>query len=304
MRTFFISTLPSIFLVVSPILFLIIIGGGAYYIYKQDVAYKTLQAKLAEQTEFTASTTKSLAESVQLIEKNLIETKTASENIISNEQTVIAALSQDLQKVTGTVGTLDKLRTIDPELLQKYSKVYFLNEHYIPSSISDINPKYLYDPSVVKKFHTKVLPHLEALIDDANAAAAGLSVRSAYRSFAEQASLKSTYTVTYGTGANKFSADQGYSEHQLGTTIDFTTIGLKGQLVGFEKTPAFIWMNQNAHRYGFILSYPKDNSYYVFEPWHWRYVGVGLAIKLHEQGVNFYNMDQRTIDETLLNFFD
>jgi LAS superfamily LD-carboxypeptidase LdcB len=63
-------------------------------------------------------------------------------------------------------------------------------------------------------------------------------------------------------------------------------------------------MQNHAYIYGFVLSYPKNNGYYVYEPWHWRFVGVKLATDLHNQGKNFYDMDQRTIDTYLLNIFD
>ena len=104
--------------------------------------------------------------------------------------------------------------------------------------------------------------------------------------------------------ANQFSADQGYSEHQLGTAVDLITTGTDGVLAGFDKKPAYAWMTANAYRYGFILSYPPDNTYYIFEPWHWRFVGVKLATDLHNQGIYFYQMDQRTIDTYLADFFD
>ena len=82
----------------------------------------------------------------------------------------------------------------------------------------------------------------------------------------------------YGSGANSFSADQGYSEHQLGTTVDFSTSSLGGSLNGFDQTEAYEWLDKNAHRFGFILSYSKDNAYYIYEPWHWRFVGKDLAL--------------------------
>ena len=132
-----------------------------------------------------------------------------------------------------------------------------------------------------------------------------ISVLSGYRSFGTQASLKSQYSVTYGAGtSNKFSADQGYSEHQLGTTVDFTTKKTGEPLTGFDKTPAYEWLLQNAYRFGFILSYPKGNAYYVFEPWHWRFVGVYLATYLHDQNKYFYDMPKRDIDQYLINIFD
>ena len=127
---------------------------------------------------------------------------------------------------------------------------------------------------------------------------------SAFRSFDTQASLKSGYKITYGSGANKFSADQGYSEHQLGTSVDFTTPDVGGNFSKFQTDPAYQWLQNNAHHYGFILSYPEENTYYKFEPWHWRFVGVELASDLHGENKYFYDMDQREIDTYLIKLFD
>ena len=110
--------------------------------------------------------------------------------------------------------------------------------------------------------------------------------------------------MLYGVGANQFSADQGYSEHQLATTVDLITKGLGGQLPGFDKTDAYKWLEKRAYKYGFILSYPSGNSYYMYEPWHWRFVGVKLATYLHNTDRNFYDIDQREIDTYLSNIFD
>jgi len=209
-----------------------------------------------------------------------------------------------ISKISGTVGVLDKLSKTDKELLQKYSKVYFLNEHYIPEKIVPIEKKYLYNEAVSKSIHAKVEPYLNEMIDDALDDGIKLWVVSAYRSFKEQAGLKGAYTATYGTGANAFSADQGYSEHQLGTTLDFTTEGLNGGLDGFDTTAAFTWMQKNAYKYGFTLSYPKGNAYYVYEPWHWRFVGEDLANDLRKDGSYFYDWDQRKIDAYLISIFN
>ncbi len=212
--------------------------------------------------------------------------------------------SDQIRDIAGTVGDLDKLSKTDKELLQKYSKVYFLNEHFIPEKIVTIEKKYTYNETVSKSIHAKVEPYLNDMIDDAQDDGVKLWVVSAYRSFREQASLKGAYTTNYGSGANTFSADQGYSEHQLGTTIDFTTEGINGGLSGFETTKAYEWLTKNAHKYGFTLSYPKGNKYYVYEPWHWRFVGKDLAKDLHSDGKYFYDLDQRKIDEYLIKIFD
>ncbi len=213
-------------------------------------------------------------------------------------------LEEYLNKVTNTVGDLEKLSKLDPELLKKYSKVYFLNENFTPVHLTQIDPLYVYEDGRKLEIDEKVWPFLEKLFQDAENQGLSLKALSAYRSFKTQASLKAQYTVSYGTGANKFSADQGYSEHQLGTTLDFTTSKTGGVLGKFAGTEEEKWMVENAHKYGFVLSYPKDNQYYIHEPWHWRFVGVALATKLHRDNKYFYDMDQRGIDEYLLTMFD
>ncbi len=213
-------------------------------------------------------------------------------------------LEEYLNQVTNTVANFEKLSKIDSELLKKYSKVYFLNENYSPVHLVDIPKEYTHNDGRTIEIHEKVAPFLEKLFKDAEADGLSLRALSSYRSFKTQTSLKAQNTVVYGTGANRFSADQGYSEHQLGTTLDFTTANTQGVLGKFEGTDEQKWLNDNAYKYGFILSYPKNNTHYIYEPWHWRFVGVDLATKLHRDNKNFYDMDQREIDEYLLTFFD
>jgi zinc D-Ala-D-Ala carboxypeptidase len=63
-------------------------------------------------------------------------------------------------------------------------------------------------------------------------------------------------------------------------------------------------MKDNAYKYGFTLSYPESNTYYTFEPWHWRFVGEDLARDLRSDKAYFYDWDQRKIDGYLVNIFD
>ena len=84
----------------------------------------------------------------------------------------------------------------------------------------------------------------------------------------------------------------------------FISTGQGGNLNGFDKTTAYTWLQGNAYRYGFIVSYPKANGYYIYEPWHWRFVGIRLATYLHNNNKNFYDLDQREIDTYLVNTFD
>ena len=224
---------------------------------------------------------------------------------LKEQQNQTEDFQNTIEDISGTVGTLEKLSKTDKELLQKYSRVYFLSDNYVPMLLDEINETYVYDLAKTLEFHTYALPFLERMLRRAVRSDINLKIVSAYRSFGTQSTLKSNYLTTYGSGSNQFSADQGYSEHQLGTAVDITIEGLIPTLVvGFEGTPGFIWLSENAYKYGFILSYPKDNSFYQYEPWHWRFVGVDLATKLHEDEINFSDLDQREIDKYLANIFD
>jgi D-alanyl-D-alanine carboxypeptidase len=224
---------------------------------------------------------------------------------LSSERASTKSLEGQVGTLNSNVIHLEKYALTDKQLLEKYSKIYFLNENYIPEGLETIDNKYNFEKSRTLEFHQKAYPFLVKLMEQAKANDMNLQIASAYRSFGTQSSLKSSYKVIYGAKtANSFSADQGYSEHQLGTTIDFTTPAVGGALTGFEKTKEYKWLLENAYKYGFIISYPASNTYYVFEPWHFRFVGVALATRLHNEKKNFYDMDQRDINEYLVQLFD
>jgi len=62
----------------------------------------------------------------------------------------------------------------------------------------------------------------------------------------------------------------GFSEHHGGFALDIGTAGEPPAERTFEHTPAFAWLCANAERFGFHLSYPRDNPHgIVYEPWHW-----------------------------------
>jgi len=209
-----------------------------------------------------------------------------------------------IRGLAGTLGDLDKLAKIDEELLAKYSKVFFLNENFMPERLEQIDDKYVLEGKKDQYFHASAIDHMEDLFKAAARDDIDLKIISAYRSFDEQISLKGQFTQVYGEGANAFSADQGFSEHQLGTTLDLTTPAIGGTFESFAQTEAYEWLLDNAHKYGFILSYPEDNRFYIFEPWHWRFVGTELARHLDRSGDTFYEMEQREINKYLLNIFD
>lgn len=270
--------------------------GGFFY-------YRLTTVKYALETSLAQAEAKLKASEEQI--NSLKNENGGLATKLAEEESRVNDLAEKVGGITSTVGTLEKLSKTDKELLQKYSKVYFLNEHYLPENLSDVPEKLLVNKDKITKIHTNVLPYLEKMAERASEDKVNLRIISTYRSFDEQSSLKTSYKFTYGAGtANKFSADQGYSEHQLGTAIDFSTDTLGLNFSAFETTNAYAWLSNNAYKFGFIISYPKKNTYYQFEPWHWRFVGVALAKTLHEKNQNFYDMDQREIDSYLVNIFD
>lgn len=288
------------------VLVLIAIGSHGYFWWEREEVSKQ-QDKLIAELETTQielgvknDLVKELSGQLAMTSEELNDT----ENRLRDEKERNDEMEEKVNDLAGTVSDLDKLSKTDKELLQKYSKVYFLNEHYIPESLTQIEKDWKYSEDKDLRLHSKVNPFFEKMIKKAKEDGIDLWVVSAYRSFYDQGSLKGRYTITYGSGANTFSADQGYSEHQLGTTIDFTTKGLNGGLDGFAATPAFTWLKNNAHKYGFTLSYPEGNAYYVYEPWHWRFVGEEFAKYLKDKNQHFYDIPQRDIDQYLLHIFD
>lgn len=281
-------------------------GVGAWYAYTEITALNNntdaLTSRIESLEQNFSSTTALLQGTIQSTLSELEEQKDDVGSIASR----LKSYQKEVNSYTDTVETLEKLSKTDPELLQKYSKVFFLNEHYSPPRLEVIPAEYGYSDLKQYKIHASVWPYLEEMLDDAKKAGVNLYIFSAFRSFNEQSALKGAYSVTYGAGtANQFSADQGYSEHQLGTTVDFMTGGLGGVLdANFEKTAAFTWLNNNAYKYGFVMSYPKGNPYYVYEPWHWRFVGTKLADDLHDDKKGFYDLEQRDIDEYLVSIFE
>lgn len=244
---------------------------------------------------------------LRILEQELAEEQGRSAGLASSLQSEKERndnFASQMEDISDTVGVLEKIKNTDPQLLEKYSKVYFLNENYIPSKLSYIDKAYWYDQNKPQFFHAGALDHLEKMLAGAESDGVNLRISSAYRSFDTQAAVKAAHVMTYGTGANIFSADQGYSEHQLGTTVDLILPTLTSLETTFANTEAYQWLAANAYKYGFILSYPKGNTYYQYEPWHWRFVGLQLAKYLHKEGKNFYDLEQRDIDKYRADFFD
>ena len=154
------------------------------------------------------------------------------------------------------------------------------------------------DQDVLLEKNTAIF--LKKLLDDANNIDKNIVVvpNSGYRTIEYQVKVMNYYIKLEGLEkAKKRVAEPGTSEHHTGLAIDLIFF-YKGKLLKnlnqALRTISFIY--NNAHKYGFILRYPKDKEAitgYPYEPWHFRYVGIKLATYLYENSM--------TLEEYYLN---
>lgn len=75
----------------------------------------------------------------------------------------------------------------------------------------------------------------------------------------------------------------GCSENGAGLAVDIISAS-----AGFSSTEEYKWLVANAHNYGFVLRYPEDKTEItgmIYQPWHWRYVGIDVATEMKEQNL-------------------
>ena len=112
---------------------------------------------------------------------------------------------------------------------------------------------------------------------------------SSFRSYQDQEWTFNYHVSNMGLEqASRVSARPGHSEHQLGTTTDVVSASSGYTLDGFVGTAEADWVAENAWRYGFIVSYPagmESVTGYIYEPWHIRYVGAGVAAEVQHSGL-------------------
>jgi len=115
-----------------------------------------------------------------------------------------------------------------------------------------------------------------------------------YRSYSAQRNTHGNAVSQHGSAlADRNWARAGHSEHQTGLAADILHKSFEKSMhnAKYQNTKEFEWLTENAYNYGFILRYPdeyKDLHGYVFEPWHWRYVGVDVATAMHNEGIALF----------------
>ena len=200
----------------------------------------------------------------------------------------------DMQKYQAAISVTDTTYLV---LVNKQNPC---GESYLPQDLTAIPPELtLYGKSV--ELDANAALAAEALVRELRALGYGdIAVTSGYRSYAYQQSLFNTYLgqemeahpdwtrAQCEAEVLTYSARPGTSEHQTGLCMDL--ISTKNVVLdeSFAENPAYAWLIENAHNFGFILRYPKgkeDVTGYTYEPWHYRFVGVEAATAIYEQGI-------------------
>ena len=168
--------------------------------------------------------------------------------------------------------------------LMLVNKYHYLSNNFIPDNLVDV-AEYA-KPGM--KLNEECKNAFIKMAKDAEISGYTLRAISTYRTFEYQENLYNKYLKKDGEEkADTYSARPGYSEHHTGLAIDIDNISLSYN--NFENTKEFTWMQENAYKYGFILRYPKDTTItgYIYEPWHYRYVGLEVATYIHNKNISF-----------------
>ena len=167
------------------------------------------------------------------------------------------------------------------------NKKHKLPEGYAPSDLRVPNVPMNYTMSL----RDEAASSIEEMFNDAKSDGVNLVLGSAFRSQDSQYSIYNGYVARRGVeAADTFSSRPGYSDHQTGLAVDISDYsGATFLSQSFENTVEGQWLFNNAYKYGWILRYPKgkdDVTGYMYEPWHYRYIGKEEAIKFNKSNLD------------------
>ena len=166
--------------------------------------------------------------------------------------------------------TLQRLRdlNIDPQVIAHRTLPYFeeVSEHLLVDA--EMNA----DTGKVYRLIAPAAQAWRAMQQQAAADGVGIYLVSAYRSLAYQAELIRAKQQAGIPPQDFFTslAPPGCSEHHTGRAVDINTPGCDEVTGVFGETGAFVWLQANADRFGFVMSFPLNNPWgFICEPWHW-----------------------------------
>lgn len=170
--------------------------------------------------------------------------------------------------------------------LMLVNKFYKLSETYVPSDLVDVSLSYAYEGKQVSKV---MYDSLTNMLDAAKESGYNLVVSQGYRSYADQEEAYNDIEASSGVDyADKVAARPGHSEYQTGLSVVVKPLYTEGS--DMENSPEHTWILENAHKYGFILRYPKDKENitgFSYDAWRLRYVGSNAARIIHNENITF-----------------
>lgn len=215
-----------------------------------------------------------------------LEFSNASGNLMAKEVFVVGAI-QPLQ----TPSWPNTEFTIDGDNpLSLANKQYQLPQDYEPQDLVLLTDLGITNTNSAR-LRKEAAESLQKMAAEITKAGINYNVTSGYRSFSDQVRVYNYWIKYYGgdiAATDQVSARPGYSEHQLGLAVDFTTSANENMFYLFETTPLSKWLAVHASEYGFVISYPQgktDITGYTYEPWHYRYVGIENAKKVVDSGL-------------------
>lgn len=151
------------------------------------------------------------------------------------------------------------------------------------------------------KVDSRIVEPLLKMFQDAKQDGQNLFLRASHRTIALQQTYYDWHINHYkeqGYSDEKakaltleYIAYPGCSEHHTGLAVDIISVEWQNSgkeiIDTFEETSEAKWLAENAHKYGFIMRYPKDKEDITkigYEPWHFRYVGVAHATAIYNAG--------------------
>ncbi len=175
------------------------------------------------------------------------------------------------------------------DLLVLVNKQYKLPSSYAPGDLVPVSNSGIRTTKSGMQVRSIIISDLANMKNDMAAAGIDIAILSAYRSYSTQQSTYNYWVSVLGQAqADRVSARPGHSQHQLGTTVDFTSSEIGDQLgQQFANTQAGQWLAAHAWEYGFAIGYPSGHESvtgYSYEPWHFRYIGVENAASWHASG--------------------
>ena len=222
------------------------------------------------------------------------------------------ATTRDYDYKTDIKGVESVLNSHDKKFLVLVNKKNTVGSDYEPDALADVDTEYTNGGKSVQ-LQKSVARAAEALIKEMRSCGiTNVSVTSGYRTYAYQQTLFNRYfeeeKAAHPSWSDaqireevlSYSAAPGSSEHQTGLCVDLITTEMEGLWnygsetpsnpydKGFAETAAFDWLQDNAHKFGFILRYPEDKTGvtgYSYESWHYRFVGVAAATEIYEKGI-------------------